>query len=153
MDQKEVRKIFQKFYRTKKAEQSGEAGTGIGLSIVEQIVLQHGGTIEVTSTPGQGFLFYPGITAAATGSGKAARSQLMMQRLLIVEDDPGVRTTIVTFLELEGYAVDAVSSTDEALERLSAATPTRSSSPISISTTAPASTCWRPRAARIRPAR
>jgi two-component system response regulator HydG len=41
-----------------------------------------------------------------------------MQRLLIVEDDAGVRTTIVNFLELEGYAVDAVSSTDEALERL-----------------------------------
>src|SRR5260370_40636115 len=41
-----------------------------------------------------------------------------MERLLIVEDDAGVRTTIVNFLELEGYAVDAASSTDEALERL-----------------------------------
>jgi DNA-binding NtrC family response regulator len=41
-----------------------------------------------------------------------------MMRLLVVEDDPAVRTTIVTFLELEGYAVDAVSSTGEALERL-----------------------------------
>jgi len=41
-----------------------------------------------------------------------------MQRLLVVEDDAGVRTTIVNFLELEGYAVDAVSSTDEALARL-----------------------------------
>jgi two-component system response regulator HydG len=41
-----------------------------------------------------------------------------MQRLLIVEDDAGVRTTIVNFLELEGYAVDAVSSSDEALARL-----------------------------------
>jgi DNA-binding NtrC family response regulator len=41
-----------------------------------------------------------------------------MQRLLIVEDDAGVRTTIVNFLELEGYAVDAVSSSDEALDRL-----------------------------------
>jgi DNA-binding NtrC family response regulator len=41
-----------------------------------------------------------------------------MQRLLIVEDDAGVRTTIVTFLELEGYAVDAVASSDEALARL-----------------------------------
>jgi len=57
MDQKEVRKIFQKFYRTKKAEESGEAGTGIGLSIVEQIVTQHGGSIEVTSSPGQGSCF------------------------------------------------------------------------------------------------
>jgi DNA-binding NtrC family response regulator len=41
-----------------------------------------------------------------------------MERLLIVEDDAGVRTTIVNFLELEGYAVDTASSTDEALERL-----------------------------------
>jgi DNA-binding NtrC family response regulator len=41
-----------------------------------------------------------------------------MERLLVVEDDTGVRTTIVTFLELEGYAVDAVASSDEALERL-----------------------------------
>ena len=41
-----------------------------------------------------------------------------MTRLLVVEDDPAVRTTIVTFLELEGYAVDAASSTGEALERL-----------------------------------
>ncbi len=45
---------FQKFYRTRRAEQSGEAGTGIGLSIVEQIVIQHGGTIEVMSRPGKG---------------------------------------------------------------------------------------------------
>lgn len=57
IDQKEVGKIFQKFYRTKKAEQSGEAGTGIGLSIVEQIIHQHGGKIEVTSAPGKGSCF------------------------------------------------------------------------------------------------
>ena len=57
MDQKEVRQIFQKFYRTKKAEESGEAGTGIGLSIVQQIVEQHGGEIEVVSQPGEGSCF------------------------------------------------------------------------------------------------
>ena len=41
-----------------------------------------------------------------------------MNSVLLVEDDPSVRSTITTFLELEGYAVEAVSSTREALERL-----------------------------------
>ena len=43
-----------------------------------------------------------------------------MTPLLLVEDDPSVRSTITTFLELEGYAVEAVSSTAEALARLAA---------------------------------
>jgi DNA-binding NtrC family response regulator len=41
-----------------------------------------------------------------------------MPRLLIVEDDSSVRATIVTFLELEGYTVDAVPSTAQAIEKL-----------------------------------
>ena len=41
-----------------------------------------------------------------------------MQRLLVVEDDAGVRTTVTTFLELEGYQVEAVASTREAIQRL-----------------------------------
>jgi signal transduction histidine kinase len=57
MDKKEVGHIFEKFYRTKKAEQSGEMGTGIGLSIVRQIVTEHGGTIHVESEPGKGSKF------------------------------------------------------------------------------------------------
>ncbi len=43
-----------------------------------------------------------------------------MPRLLLVEDEKSLRDTIVTFLELEGYTIDAVSSTQEAMERLSA---------------------------------
>lgn len=43
-----------------------------------------------------------------------------MQRLLVVEDDSSVRNTIATFLEMEGYSVDAVSTTREALDRLAA---------------------------------
>jgi signal transduction histidine kinase len=57
MDSKELKQIFRKFYRTKRAEASGEVGTGIGLSIVEQIVSHHGGRIDVTSTPGKGSCF------------------------------------------------------------------------------------------------
>ena len=57
MDSKEIKNIFKKFYRTKRAEASGEVGTGIGLSIVEQIVTHHGGRMEVTSEPGKGSCF------------------------------------------------------------------------------------------------
>src|SRR6266478_7173862 len=72
-------------------------------------------------------MLYLGITG--TKSKQHGGIQLMApQRLLVVEDDPGVRTTIVTCLELEGYTVDAASSTKEAIDRLSA-----SSYPIVIS--------------------
>ena len=75
-----------------------------------------------------------------------------MQKLLIVEDDQSVRNTMVTVLELEGYAVDAVASTREAIDRLTRK-PTRSSSPIFIWMSAPASTFCAPRASIIRIAR
>lgn len=41
-----------------------------------------------------------------------------MNPLLVVEDDYSLRNTVTTFLELEGYQVDAVSTTREAMERL-----------------------------------
>jgi signal transduction histidine kinase len=71
MDQKEVKQIFQKFYRTKKAEESGEAGTGIGLSIVQQIVEQHGGEIGVVSQPGAGSCFTVTLPAAVAAPNPA----------------------------------------------------------------------------------
>ncbi len=75
MDQKELKQIFQKFYRTRRAEESGEAGTGIGLSIVQQIVAQHGGTIHVTSQPGVGSCFVLALPEARfTASAAAERS-------------------------------------------------------------------------------
>jgi len=43
-----------------------------------------------------------------------------LRRLLVVEDDSSVRTTLVTFLEVEGYQVDAVGTTGEALRLLEA---------------------------------
>ncbi len=42
----------------------------------------------------------------------------VLSRLLVVEDDSSVRSNIVTCLELEGFTVDAVGSTREALTRL-----------------------------------
>lgn len=42
----------------------------------------------------------------------------MSEPILLVEDDASVRSTIVTFLELEGFGVEAVSNTRDALNRL-----------------------------------
>src|SRR6516162_9125583 len=41
-----------------------------------------------------------------------------MQKLLLVEDDPALQFAIQTALEAQGYAVDACSTTGEAIERL-----------------------------------
>ena len=71
MDAKELKNIFKKFYRTKRAEASGEVGTGIGLSIVEQIVKHHGGRMEVISEPGKGSCFTMVFKAHASASSNA----------------------------------------------------------------------------------
>jgi DNA-binding NtrC family response regulator len=42
-----------------------------------------------------------------------------MQKILLVEDDPALQFTVLTALEEKGYEVDAVSTTGEAIERLS----------------------------------
>ena len=57
IDAKDLRRIFEKFYRTRSAEQSNEKGTGIGLSIVQQIVAQHSGSVAVASEVGKGSTF------------------------------------------------------------------------------------------------
>lgn len=57
MDSNDLKKIFDRFYRSKRAEESGISGTGIGLSIVNEIVKQHQGRIEVESELGKGSVF------------------------------------------------------------------------------------------------
>ncbi len=57
MDAVDLKRIFDRFYRSKRAEESGISGTGIGLSIVHEIVKQHGGRIDVESEVGRGSTF------------------------------------------------------------------------------------------------
>jgi signal transduction histidine kinase len=68
MEPSELKNLFRKFYRTRRAEASGEIGTGIGLSIVREIVTHHGGRVDVVSAPGQGSTF-----TLIVPSGEAAR--------------------------------------------------------------------------------
>jgi len=52
MDEETQRRIFERFYRAESA--SATAGTGLGMSIVKEIIDIHGGRIEIESAPGAG---------------------------------------------------------------------------------------------------
>ena len=57
MTPEEVKNLGRKFYRTERAERAGIQGTGIGLSIVHEIITLHRGRITVESAPDQGSTF------------------------------------------------------------------------------------------------
>ncbi len=50
----EIPRIFEVFYRSEAAKSIKETGTGLGMSIVQQILSLYGGTIEIDSIPGKG---------------------------------------------------------------------------------------------------
>ncbi len=50
-------RIFERFYRVDKNRSRGLGGSGLGLSIVKHAVLQHGGSIEIKSSEGEGSTF------------------------------------------------------------------------------------------------
>ena len=52
IDAADLTKIFQPFFSAKKAK-----GIGLGLSICDRIIQNHGGTIAVESEPGKGTTF------------------------------------------------------------------------------------------------
>jgi signal transduction histidine kinase len=54
IDKSEQKRIFEKFYRSEKAQESNVKGSGIGLPLVDHIVRAHGGKVLLESDPGKG---------------------------------------------------------------------------------------------------
>ncbi len=54
---RDLDRIFERFYRVDRARESTTGGTGIGLSIVRHVAMNHGGTVVVTSFEGDGSTF------------------------------------------------------------------------------------------------
>ena len=52
--QKDLQKIFERFYRTDASRNSAQGGSGIGLSIVKKIIEDHGGYVWATAKEGEG---------------------------------------------------------------------------------------------------
>jgi len=120
MDPETRDRIFEPFFTTKDAGR----GTGLGLSITYATIEAHGATIRCESTLGEGTTFvvrFPTTTAHAPSSPEAGvrdslRSRPM--RILLCDDDHGVREVVSTWLDHMGHDVEAASELDEALDAL-----------------------------------
>jgi hypothetical protein len=110
-------RLFEPFFTTKEIGK----GTGLGLAVVDGIVRQTGGHVEVESEPGSGTVFtvfIPATDRAVSGEAAAANAESRLhgsETVLLVEDDDGVRTIMRSALERFGYCVLAAASGDEAV--------------------------------------
>jgi PAS domain S-box-containing protein len=110
-----LERIFEPFFTTKPV---GE-GTGLGLSVIKQIVLSLGGAIDVTSRIGEGTRFDVYLPAARMPSARAHRSesaQPSQSRILLVEDEERLARLGQRVLESAGFDVSVHTSSLQALE-------------------------------------
>ena len=111
----EVQRLaFEPFFTTR----STEGGTGLGLSLAQEIVQRYRGTIALSSGEGAGTTFtlsFPSITAEAART-PAFLPTLEPLRILAVEDEPDVLDVLRAMLTGAGHTVVTAASGREALD-------------------------------------
>jgi PAS domain S-box-containing protein len=109
--------LFKAFFTTKPEGR----GTGLGLATCQTIIQQSGGHIGVYSELGKGTTFkvyFPRVEQkpqATTGPIKTAPLPRGSETLLVVEDEPAVRSLARSILEGQGYVVLSASNGGDAL--------------------------------------
>jgi two-component system cell cycle sensor histidine kinase/response regulator CckA len=113
-------RLFEPFFSTKGAGK----GTGLGLAVVYGIVRQHGGFVDVATTPAVGttmtvYLPVAGAEAVAPPRPTSAapiphHGRGRRERILLVEDEPGVRELAARVLREQHYQVETAATCGEA---------------------------------------
>lgn len=116
-------RLFEPYFTTKQEDVTGTTGTGLGMSIVYNIVRQHSGWIDVESEVGRGTTFHLYFPIHNVNDAPAAKDTgpLLLQPgkgelILLIEDDARVRTLAIMCLERLGYTVVETEHADQALE-------------------------------------
>lgn len=109
-------RLFEPFFTTKEVGR----GTGLGLPTVYGVAKQFGGYVTVDSVVGSGTTFEVGFPREVVQSGATVLPRAdIAGRILVVDDEPGVRALARRILERAGYDVIAVASGRAALEHAS----------------------------------
>ena len=110
------------FFTTK-----GPKSTGLGLSVTYGIVQRHNGKLEIESTPGRGTTVTITLPAMGTTMPAPAASPALVTpsqlRVLIVDDEPEVRSALADMLGIAGHTAFQAAGGREALAWLEAGQP------------------------------
>ena len=107
-------RIFEPLFTTK-----GKRGTGMGLSVCYSTVQEHDGDIDVETELGFGTTFTLSFPPASSGEVMTAeleqKPSVDARRILVVDDEPMVRSVLARLLALRGHSVVQAASGAEAL--------------------------------------
>ena len=113
-----IDRLFKSFSQVDSSTTRHYGGTGLGLSIVKRLAELMGGEVGVRSEVGRGSTFWVRIEVDVVQEQPTRQPLGLGRKILIVDDIPAARDSLVSKLGLYQYDTIAVGGVDEALERL-----------------------------------